>query len=196
MQQTAPVLHEIEVNVTRLLGAGLTLMAQTPFFVHQPLPSVSMEEFADALNDLEGRNRSIILDASLGEDALLAMHRNATRITQLGVLRRVVRHLERSVALLSEGERILVVRFLGPSADSIFLLGTRILAYLLNQDSEEKLPIEHFTWELLMVDGALQAAQEEIHTTRQLGSNGRRYARATLWSFQVARDALLIIGSR
>lgn len=196
MQQTAPVLHEIEASIARLLGAGLTLMAQTPFFNHPPLPELSTEEFADALVLLEGRNRSIILDASLGEDALMTMHRNASRITQLGVLRRVVRHLDRSVGFLLDGERAIVVRFLGPTADSIQLLGTRILEHLQDRKRTDKLLLEHFTWELLMVDGALQAAQDEIRATRQLSSNGRRYARATLWSFQVMRDALLIIGSR
>jgi hypothetical protein len=196
MPQTAPVLHEIEVNIARLLGAALTLMAQTPFFLHQPLPTVSAEEFTEALSGLEVRNHSVVLNASLGEGALKIMQHNASRITQLRVLWRVVGHLALSKELLQDAERERVVGLLGPTADAIFLLGTRILSYRMEQDSPEVPLMEYLTWELLMVEGTLQSAQEQLGITQQLSRDGRRYTRATLWAFQVARDALLIVGSR
>jgi hypothetical protein len=195
MTQTIPVLNEIEVNITRLLGAVLTLMAKTPFFMKQPLPEVSNEEFVEAVSRVEGQNCALILNGSFPEAMMLVMQRNMGRITQLGVLRRVVSHLERSATLLSPEEQVLVVRFLGPAADAIFLLGMRILAYLLDPQQTETITAETFPWELLMVEGALKAAQEEIAATRTLSPSGRRYARATLWAFLVARDAMLTVGS-
>lgn len=196
MPQTVPVLYEIEINITRLLGASLTLLADTALFVRQPLPVVSPEELADAVRDLEGRNRSLVLDGSLGEDVMLTMQRNATRILQLGVLGRVRQHLQRSMELLSEEERLVIIRLLGPAADSIFLLGTRLLAALIEPPVAEPIRLDTFTWEMLMVDGAFQIAREELTRNRALGREGRRAARATLWALQVARDAFLVIGSR
>jgi hypothetical protein len=196
MSRTVPVLHEIEVNITRLLGASLTLLAKTSLFLHQPLPPVSMTELCEAIYVLEGQNRALILNGALGGEVMLVMQRNAGRITQLAVLVRVIQHLERACELLSDEERALVVRLLGPSADSVFLLGTRLLAALLETPLPAPLPHEKFTWELVMVDGAFQVAREELTRTAVFSRSGRRYARATLWALQVARDAFLIVGSR
>ena len=196
MPQTVPILYEIEVNITRLLGASLTVLADTALFVRQPLPSISPEAFADSVRALEGRNRSLVLDGSLGEDVMLIMQRNATRILQLGVLVRVRQHLERSMELLPDEERVVIIRLLGPAADSIFLLGTRLLAALIEPPISDPIRLDVFTWETLMVDGTFQIAREELTRNRSLGREGRRAARATLWALQVARDAFLVIGSR
>ena len=196
MPQTVPALNEIEVNITRLLGAALTLMARTPLFLQPFLPEVSLDEYQEALGILEAQNRSLILNASLPAESMLEMQRNSSRITQLSVLSRIVRHLERSTELLAPGERALVIRFLGPAADAIFLLGTRILSHLLDPAKTETLTTEMLPWELMMVDGALKSAQGEIAATTTLSPMGRRCARSALWSFLIARDALLTVGSR
>lgn len=196
MPQTVPVLYEIEVNIARLLGASLTLLASTTLFVHQPLPPVSAPDLIEAVHSLEGQNRALILDGSLGEEVMLTMKRNADRILQIGVLGRVSQHIERSMELLADEERVAVTRLLGPAADAVFLLGTRLLGVLLETPRTQSVALDAFHWELMMVDGAFQAGRDELSQTRVLGSRGRRTARSLLWALQVARDAFLIVGSR
>ena len=196
MTKTIPVLYEIEVNITRLLGAALTLLAGTPLFTKQSLPEVTTEAYFEAVYRVEGQNRALILNSSLSEDVMLVMQRNTLRVMQLAVLGRIAQHLERSRDLLAPEECVLVTQFLGPAADSVFLLGTRILEYLLNPKKTESLTVAHLPWEQVMVDGALQAARAEIAATRTLSPLARRYSRSTLWAFQVACDAMLIVGSR
>jgi hypothetical protein len=196
MTKTIPVLHEIEVNITRLLGAALTLLAGTPLFMKQSLPEVTPEAFFEAVYLVEGQNRALILNSALPEGAMLVMQRNTQRVMQLAVLGRVAQHLERSSDLLAPEECAIVAQFLGPVADSVFLLGTRILEYLLNPEKTESLTLAQLPWEQVMVEGGLQAARAEIAATRTLSPLARRYSRSTLWAFQVACDAMLTVGSR
>lgn len=196
MPQTVPALYEIEVNITRLLGASLSLLAHTALFLPQPVPEISLEELAEATQALEGHNRALILDATLDSEAMLAMQRNATRITHLAVLWRVAHHIERSGELLPEAEFKQILHILGPTADALFLLGTRIVALLLEAPYPERFPLEAFHWDLILVDGAFRAAHDALAQNRTLSRSGRRHARASLWALQVMRDALLIVASR
>jgi hypothetical protein len=196
MNQTASILHELEGNLTRLLGAALALMAKTPFFMQPSLPAVSLAEFTEAVGRVEGQNRALILNGTFANETMHVMHNNIARITQLGVLGRVVKHLECSTFVLIPEEQALVVRFLGPASDSLFILGTRIVSSLLDPSILPTNSAERpFSWEQLMVDGALQSAREEIAATGTLSRTARRYARSTLWMFQVARDAMLTAGN-
>lgn len=190
---THPALVSMEENLVRLLGAGLALIAQTPFFLDQTAPRITYAKFTEAAVELEARNRALFLDPTVTEEMTALVRRNMTLISQVSVIGRIGLHLERLDLLVENPvERRWIVSCLGPSADSVFLLGTRIVTLLNEADSLQALPAaEALHWEILMVEGSLQAALEELEQTGVLSRTGRRYTRATLWAFQVARDSLL-----
>lgn len=194
-QTTHPALMDVEDNLVRLLGAAMALMGCTPFFLDQSGPKITYAKFAEAAVELEARNRALFLDATVTDRLAHLVKTNMVRISQISVVGRVGLHLERLELLVSnEVERKWIVQCLGPSADSIFLLGTRIVNLLQDAEQASAAPLsEILQWELLMVDGSLHAALEEFHHAGVLSRTGRRYVQATIWAFQVARDALVAV---
>ena len=194
-QITHPALMDVEDNLIRLLGAGLALMARTSFFLDKSVPYITYPRFSEATVELEAHNRALFLDPTVTDAMTILVKRNMPRISQISVIGRVGLHLERLDLLVSNAvEREWIINCLGPSADSIFLLGTRAMNLLRETDSTKPLRAEEsLHWELLMVQGSLQAAREEFNRTGVLSRGGRRYVRATLWSFQVAQDALMAL---
>lgn len=190
-----PTLVEVERSLTRLLAASLTLMARSSFFVEETLPTLTFTQLAEATAELESRNIALFMDSTLTENMHQTVRQNMARISHVSVVGRVGLHMQRLEALVhNHTEQRWIVSCFGPSADALFLMGTRILNALTSPELETpEFAQEALHWESIMLEGTLQSAQAEIHQTGVLSRPGRRYAKATLWAFQVARDALIAV---
>lgn len=190
-----PTLVEVERSLVRLLAASMTLMARSSFFVDESLPSMTFPQLMEATAELESRNIALFLDPTLSEAMNQTVRQNMERICHVSVVGRVGLHMQRLEVLVGNAtEQRWIVSCLGPSADALFMMGTRILNALTCPGLESpEAAKEALHWESIMLEGSLHAAKEEIHQTGVLSRPGRRYAKATLWAFQVARDALLAV---